>query len=198
MNDPETIRSLTTLFAVILGFILSQIAEWFRSKKSSRKIKASTQTLVDLEVARNRSMLADYWHRVAVADDSWRDENGALKYIKVARSIIKVPFPPVGKNVWLASFSNLALSYSSEALTELWSSHEAFDQLRDLYGQLESLERNSEDVGRHSESRSDWPTGILSKLVGSAHFANKAEHLAQQFEARMRCALGNSFVEFPQ
>ena len=197
MNDTETIRSLTTLVAVVLGFILGQIAEWLRSRKSGRKLIETTQTLVALELARNHSMLIDYWRRVASAYDPCHAENGVLNYIKVARAVIKFPFPPIGKNVWLASFNKLPLAYSPETLTELWSSYEAFEQLQMLYEQLESLERNSEDAGRYSESKGDWPTGILSQLVGSAHFSNRAEHLAQQFEIQMRCALGSLFIELP-
>lgn len=198
MGDPETTRSLTTLGAVILGFVLGQLAELIRSKRADRKLKGSTRTLVELEVERNRSLLSDYWRHVIVSSDSWRGEDGALNYIKVARAVIKFPFPPVGKSVWLASFNNLASAYSSRELPALWSSHEVFDQLRLLHGQMEFLNRDSADVGRYTESRSDLPTGILSQLVGSAHFASGAEHLAQQFETQMRNVLGQLYVEFPQ
>lgn len=198
MSDPETIRSLTTLGAVILGFVLGQMAELIRSKRSDRKLKAATRALVELESARNCAQLANYWHRVIASYDSWREEDGALNYIKVARAVIKFPFPPVGKSVWLASFNNLASAYSPEELAALWSTHEAFDQLCLLYGQIELLDRKSEDVGRYSESRSDLPTGILSQLVGSAHFSSGAEQLAQQFETQMRSVLGQTFTEFPK
>ncbi len=197
MVDSEITRSLTTLGAVILGFVLGQVAELIRSKRTARKLKGSTRTLVELETARNRSLLSDYWSSVIASRDSWREKDETLNYIAVARALIKFPFPPIGKGVWLASFNNLASAYSPEELTALWTTHEAFDQLRLLYGQIEFLDRDAEGAGRYSESRSTLPTGILSALVGSAQFADDAKHFARKFETQMRSVLGQTFIEFP-
>lgn len=195
--DAELLRSVTTLCAVILGFVLGQVAELFRTRRTSRKVSVATRAIVELEVEQNRAILSDYWHKVIASYDSWREEDGAVNYIRLARAVIKFPFPPIGKSVWLASLGNLASSYSPEALTELWVTHGAFDHLSVLHRQLEMLEQGSENVGRHAESRTDWPQGILSTIVGSAHFANGAEHLAREFEIKMRGALRQSFVDFP-
>lgn len=195
--DAELLRSVTTLCAVILGFVLGQVAELFRTRRTNKKASTATRIIVELEVEKNRAMLSDYWHKVIASYDLWREEDGAVNYIKLARAVIKFPFPPIGKNVWLASLGNLASSYSPEALTELWGTHEAFDHLLVLHRQMEVLEQGSDSAGRHAESRNDWPQGVLSTLVGSAHFANGAEHLARAFETKMRNALSLSFVDFP-
>ncbi|MHB1334024.1 MAG: hypothetical protein ACYCY1_15650 [Sulfuriferula sp.] len=149
-------------------------------------------------MARNRSLLSGYWHSVIAAYDSWCEEDGALNHIKVARALIKFPFPPLSKSVWLASFDKLSSAYSPAELTTLWSTHEAVEQLRLLYSQIEFLSRDAEDVGRYTESRSDLPTGLLSHLVGSAHFADGAMHLAQQFELQVRTVLGEVYEVFPK
>lgn len=195
--DAELLRSVTTLCAVILGFVLGQVAELFRTRRTSQKVSVATRAIVELEVEQNRAMLSDYWHKVIASYDSWREEDDAVNYIKLARAVIKFPFPPIGKSVWLASFGNLASSYSPEALSELWGTHGAFDHLSVLHRQMEILEQGSESAGRHAESRNDLPLGFLSTLVGSAHFANSVEHLAREFEVKMRCALRQSFVDLP-
>lgn len=153
--DAELLRTVTTLSAVILGFVLGQVAELFRTRRTSRKASAATRAIVELEIAQNRTMLSDYWHKV------------------------------------------IASSYSPGALAELWGTHEAFDRLSVLRRQMEVLEQDSESAGRHAESRNDMPLGILSTLVGSAHFANSAELFAREFETQMRAALKQSFVNFP-
>lgn len=195
--DAELLRTVTTLSAVILGFVLGQVAELFRTRRTSRKASAATRAIVELEIAQNRTMLSDYWHKVIASCDSWRETDGAVSYIKLARAVIKFPFPPIGKSVWLASLGNLTSSYSPGALAELWGTHEAFDRLSVLRRQMEVLEQDSESAGRHAESRNDMPLGILSTLVGSAHFANSAELFAREFETQMRAALKQSFVNFP-
>lgn len=195
--DAELLRSVTTLCAVILGFVLGQVAELFRTRQTSRKASAATRTIVELEMEQNRAMLSDYWHKVITSYDSWREEDGAVNYIKLARAVIKFPFPPIGKSVWLSLLGNLASSYSPGELTELWGTHETFDHLSVLRRQMEILEQGSESAGRYAESRNDLPLGFLSTIVGSAHFANGAEHLAREFEIKMRGALRQSFVDFP-
>lgn len=198
MNDAETSRTLTTLGAVVLGFVLGQLAELIRSKRADRKVRKSTRTLIDLETARNRSLLSDYWGTVIACSDTWRGEDGVLNYAKVARALIKFPFPPLSKSVWLASFDKLASAYPAGELASLWETYQAFDQLKLLHGELQLLNREAEDAGRYTESRSDLPTGIISQLVGSAHFADGATHLAERFEAQARIALAGAYVEFPK
>ncbi len=73
MADSETTRTLTTLGAVILGFALGQVAEFFRSKRADRKLKKSTRALVELEMARNRSLLSEYWQSVIKSKKGVRD-----------------------------------------------------------------------------------------------------------------------------
>lgn len=102
----EIFRSITTLGAVMLGFILGQASEWFKSRKKAKKQRSSVRQLIRLETTNNVSHLINFRNSILEKEESWALDDGTFMYVKLADQASRVPFPPItmlwklGEPIW--------------------------------------------------------------------------------------------------
>jgi hypothetical protein len=153
---------------VIVGFILSQIANVISWFLSSRREKQLVRLLLALEIEQNLSLLNDYWHNVSLPPDE-EEELSAPKEIEVeadrlARRAVLIPLPILSDRAFASQLAVLPKALNQTAIHLTWRVYEEIAQVKALHAWL--LEIASEPPSKSdsfpSASRAIRSAGILS------------------------------------
>jgi len=62
--DKTSLTVLSSLVGVVLGFALSQFADWFKSIQSSKRQQKSIRQIIFLEIKKNYRLLNLFWKQI--------------------------------------------------------------------------------------------------------------------------------------
>lgn len=179
MADTETLRTITTLGAVMLGFMLGQTSEWVKSKRKAKKQRISVRRLIQLETVNNISRLNRFMSSVLekMSSDS---EDGEFMYVQFADQVSRIPFPPITTEAWRANLGEVASVYDESELERMWCFQRDLEQLHSLH--LFFCEAQSERMAMERLATSEYGHGALRSLIGGNRFANSVEEPAKIFK----------------
>ena len=105
------------IIGVIIGFLLSQVANVMAWLLSAKREKQLVRLLLALEIEQNLALLGDYWHNVSLSPDE-DEEDGPPKEKEVeadrlARRAVEIPLPVLSDNAF-----NSQLAVLPKALDE--------------------------------------------------------------------------------
>lgn len=180
MSDPETMRSLTTLGAVILGFLLGQTSEWFKSRRKAKKQKKAVRRLIELETKNNVSHIRHLWNAIQERKDNWHSDDGAFLYEQLADQASRVPFPPLTTDVWRANLGEVAAAYTEFELEEMWKLQRELERVYSLHAFFCEAQSERRDSSRHTHAVRG--SSAIGAFVSSLGFYESVKEPAKEFK----------------
>lgn len=194
MNDSDFTKALITLSAVTLGFVLSQLADWYRGRRATIVEKQSVRKLVELETNYNTALLEKFWSDVISIEKNWVDANNELNPLKVSFELVRCPFPKLSSKVWESNLGKVSSAFSGGEITQLWDKYKNDEQLSLLHQELRRRDKKSDDNGKLRESMSGIDSGgVLAETISSAHFAVDTLGICERFIELIKVQLGSKF-----
>lgn len=81
--DMKYINPMTTIIAVVIGFVLAEGASWLRARSESKGAANTTRSLVEMEIESNKRLLFEYWRTIIASTDKWYSQEGQFNYVKL-------------------------------------------------------------------------------------------------------------------
>lgn len=176
----EVIRALTTLGGVVLGFALSQVAEWVKYGRRTESRRRSIRALIALEAGSNCSSIRHFWNAILARRQRWVGDNGAFEFVALAQVASTVPFPPLDVSAWQANLAEVASAYSESELERLWELHRALHRLQSLHCFF--CEASNERKDSYKSARAEGHVG-LAAMTSSLGFSDSVTGPAEQFKS---------------
>lgn len=180
MIDLETMRSLTTLGAVVLGFVLGQTSEWIKSRKKARKQSKAVRQLIQLETKNNICHIQKLWSAILERKDSWNSEDGTFLYSQLADQASRVPFPPLTTDAWLANLSEVTAAYTEYELEAMWKFQRDLERILSLHAFFCEAQSERRDSSRHSHVVHGSST--MGAIISGFGFSESVKEPAKEFK----------------
>lgn len=181
MSDPETMRSFTTLGAVVLGFLLGQTSEWFKSRRKASKQRRSVRRLIELETRNNISHINKFWDTIIKENEIWKSKDGSFLYVQLAYQASRAPFPPLATDAWLANLGEISSSYTESELEEMWNFQRVIERIHSLHAFFCEAQVERRNSRRHSHAMDG--TAVMGVLVSGADFSESVREPAKEFKS---------------
>lgn len=191
MSEPETIRSVTTLGAVVLGFALGQTSEWFKSRRKAKKQKKAVRRLIELETKENVSRIGHFWNATLAKKEEWKSEDGEFLYGQLADQVSRIPFPPIAVDAWHANLGEVASAYTEHELVGMWRLQRDIERLQALYAFFCEAQSERRESSRFSHAVHGHP--FIGSMVSGIGFAEAVKEPAKEFKELIEGVL--AFVE---
>ena len=189
-----------TLSGVVLGFALSQLADFFLARRRDEEIKQSVRHLLNLEKDRNTLILERYWRAVSRQEENWFSPDGEFRWVALAVASADVMLPAFSFECWSSNLNQLPKVYSTGELNAQWDSYEGFRLITTLWEQLvqfEAARTNAADkVTMQQAAQGDRAAGIMGSIVGGLSFRKDAEVVAKQFKEAIESKIDSNSLDF--
>src|SRR5258706_843157 len=141
-----------SIIAVVVGFLLGQVANVTGWLISSRKEKRLSRLLVALEINQNLALIRDYWHNVALPPDMETDKaRGVTTRVpeieadRLARRAVEIPLPVMTNKALHSQLAVLPKALDEKTIRLTWHLYEQLDQVVALHAWLVEIMSNSSD-----------------------------------------------------
>lgn len=181
MSDPETMRSVTTLGAVVLGFLLGQTSEWFKSRTKANKQRKSVRRLIELETKNNVSHIQHFWNAILEKEERWNSEDGSFMYTQLADQASRVPFPPLTTDAWRANLGEVTAAYTEYELEAMWRLQRELERILSLHAFFCEARSERRDSSRFSPAV--LGSSALGAITSGLGFAASVSEPAREFKA---------------
>lgn len=181
MSDLETMRSVTTLGAVVLGFVLGQTSEWFKSQRKAKKQKKAVRRLIELETKNNISHIQHFWNAILERKESWNSEDGAFLYAQLADQASRVPFPPLTTDAWRANLGEVAAAYREPELEAMWRLQRELERILSLHAFFCEAQSERRDSSRFSHAVHG--NSAVGAIISGFGFSDSVKEPAKEFKA---------------
>lgn len=188
--EKEMLGVLGSLGGVILGFSLSQTAEWYRSKRTKRNSRKSVRHLLFLEIRKNHRLLSIYWAEVELlaAKRPKKDEDNCLS--SYVYSISETPFPLLSRSGWEAHLEKVTETFSVNEITHVWDFYEDLSQLSTLYEGITYLRDAA-----HTRGNAAVPHPFAKGIAAAMEFQGSSEGAVRQFKMIIEGVLKHGGIE---
>ena len=146
---------------VILGFLLSEIAQWLRASRADAKDIQSARAFIALEIQHNLSVLAEI--KQSVIGDNPDQENNAL--LHRCYRFVSLPFPEFHDRAFLTQMSIISSSLDAQTATSLLRHYDKINTLTSLRQKMEEAKSRQDHAwlvasgGRNSVRCDDFGSG---------------------------------------
>ncbi|EJG1834132.1 hypothetical protein BKF97_RS23305 [Vibrio parahaemolyticus] len=189
MSEQEVIRTTTTLLAVILGFLLSQLAEWLKGRgKSSRKQK-SVRALIKLEQKENYKKINSLWSSVFQNNRELFSDDGNFLYGTLITKVAETPTFVIKKEAWLANMHYLASAFDETQLEELWEFYINLERIQTLHVYFVDSQNEHQTAKRHYSAVHDNP---IIGAIAAGGFSDSAYGHAEEFKELLERLVENA------
>lgn len=185
--DKTIISALSSLIGVILGFVLSQFADWFKSSRQFKKQQKSVRQIIFLEIEKDYRLLSLFWEQIKDSAKVLNEMPADLAEYPIAHYLAKTPFPYLSTAVWDSNLTKISQVYDSKEIKKIWDFYEALLQLDNLSKGIINL-RESAYLRGTAESGSFFPSG---KIVASIEFNSDSEKPVKMFVKIIEDILNN-------
>lgn len=175
--DKASISALSSLIGVVLGFALSQFADWLKSSRRLKRQRKSIRQIIFLEIEKDYKSLSSFWEQIKTSAKVLNEIPADPAEHPIAHYIAKTPFPYLSTAVWDSNLTHISQVYASKEIKKVWDFYEAIFQLGNLSKSIAYL-RESAYLGSNSESDSFFPRG---KIAASMEFSSDSEKPVQLF-----------------
>lgn len=177
MMEKETLGVIGTFGGVLLGFSLSQVAEWCRSRRIKKISRKSVRHLLFLEIRKNYRLLGIYWDEVKSLA-SKRPKNDEETFLSsYAYSISDTPFPLLSRSGWETHLGKATEAFSIEEITRVWDFYEDLSQLSKLHEGITYLRDAA-----HARSNVAVPGVFAPGIEAAMEFNGSSEGPVKQFK----------------
>lgn len=179
MSDPETMRSVTTLGAVFLGFLLGQASEWFKLRRKAKKQRDSVRRLIELETKNNVYLIQKFRNAILEKKEIWNSEDGSFLYNQLAEQASRVPFPPLTTDAWRANLGEVAAAYTESELEAMWTLQRELKRILFLHNFFCEAQNERRDTIRFSHSVHGSPA--VGAIMSGVGFYDSVREPAREF-----------------
>ena len=122
--ESELITIISTLGAVLLGFLLSQFSEYIRVIKENNIQKGNIHNLIGKETKQNIKLITEFWTLISLRleEASPKEESARIKIL--AKIIGRSPSPHICTHVWHSNLNEIPRFFSQLEIDKLWSFYE--------------------------------------------------------------------------
>jgi len=175
--DKASISALSSLIGVILGFVLGQFADWFKSSRRLKRQRKSIRQIIFLEIEKDYRSFSSFWEQIKTSAKVLNEMPADPAEHPMAHYIANTPFPYLSTAVWDSNLTQISQVYNSKEIKKIWDFYEAVFQLDNLSKGITNL-RESAYLGGNAESGSFFPSG---KIVASMEFSSDSEKPVELF-----------------
>jgi hypothetical protein len=175
--DKTSISALSSLIGVILGFVLGQFADWFKSSRLVKRQQKSIRQIIFLEIQKDYRLLSLFWEQIKNSAKIVNEMPADPAEHPIAHYVAKAPFPYLSTAVWDSNLTHISQVYNPEEIKKIWDFYEAVLQLDNLSKSIKHL-RESAYLRGNTESGSLFPSG---KIAASLEFSSDSEKPVELF-----------------
>lgn len=175
--DKASISALSSFIGVILGFVLGQFADWFKSSRQLKRQRKSIRQIIFLEIEKDYKSLSSFWGQIKTSAKVLNEMPADPAEHPIAHYIAKTPFPYLSTAVWDSNLAQISHVYNSNEIKKIWDFYEAVFQLDNLSKGITNL-RGSAYLGANAESGSFFQSG---KIAASMEFSSDSEKPVELF-----------------
>lgn len=125
------------IIGVIIGFLLSQVANVVTWLLSSKREKQLVRLLVALEIEQNLALLGDYWHNVSLPPDEDEEESPPkgkeIEADRLARRAVLIPLPVLSDKALNSQLGALPKALDETEIRLTWRVYEEIAQVKALH-----------------------------------------------------------------
>lgn len=180
MNDHMIVQSVTTLGAVVLGFVLGQVSEWIRYRSRTKAKRKAIRRIIELETRNNISHIQNFWNTILARKTSWTSEDGGFPHAQLAEEISRVPFPPLTTAAWAANLGDIASVYSQYELEAMWRHQRDLERLESYYIFFCEARHERQETNRFSQAMHG--KSIMGTMIGGIGFLESVKEPAKEFK----------------
>ncbi len=140
-----------SIFGVVVGFLLGQMANVTEWLISSRKENRLIRLLVALEINQNLALLRDYWHNVTLPPDEEMDRARGVTRVpeieadRLARRAVEIPLPVLSNKALNSQLAGLPKALDEKTIKLTWHVYEQLNQVEALHAWLVEIMSSSSD-----------------------------------------------------
>ena len=109
--DKTSISALSSLIGVILGFVLGQFADWFKSSRRLKRQQKSIRQIIFLEIEKDYRALSLFWEQIKTSAKVLDEMPADPAEDPIAYYIAKTPFPYLSTAVWDSNLTHISQVY---------------------------------------------------------------------------------------
>ena len=165
-----------SLIGVVVGFFLSQLANYMRDSSIKKRERRSIRNLLSMELEQNLNLLKDYWHDVSLEPDE--DESDENHTVRLVRRSKEIPYPPLLSDAWRSHIGRLSEVLDENELKDVWQQYEIARFLPILLERLINAEPDDEsrEFGYARASRALREQGLTTATFRSEGAALMMEY----------------------
>lgn len=172
----QLVGAVATITGVILGFALSQTAEYFKAARSRQRTTKAARLLLFLEVKKNYRLLSIYWYSLIKAVTEKHGTDQHVPPTLYATAIVDTAFPVFSNSVRERLVERMAESFSFEEISHTWDFYEDLTQLTKLHVDISDLRQRSNANIAATEA-----TPSIGKAIPYEEFIEKAKGPVDDF-----------------
>jgi hypothetical protein len=137
--------ALLTLLGAIIGFVLSEISQYFRNNKNEAKQKESVRKIVYLEIEKNLELLRAFNKTIndpegitLPVDTKGDKESESVRKYQLALRFLGIPFPTFLTLSYESQLQYFSLAFQENEINKIFSFYNFFPRLTTIKNYLKS------------------------------------------------------------
>ncbi len=180
MSDIEMVRPVTTLGAVVLGFVLGQASDFIKVRRQAKKRRLGVRQLIALEAGHNILLVREFWQSIISNEETWETEDGEFSYVRLALHASQTPFPQINTGAWSANLGEVVSTYAKDELEKIWRFQVDLERLCSLHDFF--CQANDERRDTRQFSHAAYGNPMMGNLTGSIQFSGAVNEPAKEFK----------------
>jgi hypothetical protein len=123
---------IAAIVAAILGFLVSELGNWYRNKKAREEKTQSVRTLISLEIEKNIELITKFRNYLDKTNETLYDADK----ITLSRLLIKRPMPSLDTIMWKKQGSFLPIAFTEEEIISISKLNNYLEALKSIHAQL--------------------------------------------------------------
>ena len=161
---PEVITTISTLVAVLLGFSLSQLSEYFGRKTELKSQKNNIHNLIEKETKQNITLLTDFWALVIERLDEASPNEESQRTSTLAKILGRSPLPCLSTHVWHSNLNERPRFFTQNEIDNLWQFYQLLFEIERKKEFFDYANESRVQSIQHEKSRRGPATGFISEL----------------------------------
>ena len=164
------IDAIFGILGVVLGFVLSELAQIRRERSNEKKQAQSVRVLICLEIDMNLRSINDFWLQVTNEEEQ-PGEDVILRKTRLARRFVDTPYPDLQSRSFEMQIPQLSTSFNELEITLVFQFYERLNRLVILRESLNTFSIHQQDEWNSVSGGSNAIP--LGKSFGMAHKFDK-------------------------
>ncbi|MEX0739040.1 MAG: hypothetical protein WD071_06845 [Pseudohongiella sp.] len=172
-------QAIITISAVLLGFVLGQLSDYFNARSLHRRKGESLRALIRIELEQNARELNLYWSSILDSMNGMHNDKNEFKYALMASEVSEAPFPQLYEDAWLSNLGDVPSYFDYQEIESIWSFYKKLGRLNSLYAYFVNANEDRKTTARDMNARGDV---VIGTLMGNWDFTGSVSDHAKEFK----------------